>query len=501
MKYIRHFLLILLIILLTTLSVSAALDTDREAYKNAKSLIYKKNWQKAIKSFEKFTSEYPASKYAAESHYWLAYSYKNHADKLDQESAQITAYKKAFDEVQLLLHNFTDSRWMDDAKLLRLEIAEELVDLDQKEYKKYIVDDAEKDIDWESIEALESLRNIKGLEKLPDFVADISEWGKNVGVDFAAKILEGLKDKLPDGIGIAKDILKRLEGIPGIDEALAKLDSIEYIDGLDDALKSLESVRKLKIFKDKKGKIKIKGIDKALEALDSMDDLKKLQRSLKNIERIRELKRRKNLTGKEREELEKGLEALKNLQKDERSLNKIKDLKALKDLQYEDALADLEFEADLKMVALNALLKQDKKRALPMLKKMMTENNDPDFKEKAVLILGQINDPMAIKMLQEIVEDESENDEIRRRALFFIQSKRRPTLPGLMEIYKKSKSRELKGSVLESMAKFDNETAVKYLIEIYKKEDDQRIKRGIISLLGGMKGKRASKFLESIIED
>ena len=120
------------------------------------------------------------------------------------------------------------------------------------------------------------------MENLPDFIAGISEWGKNLGVDVASDVLEGLKEKLPDGIGIAKNILKRLEGIPGIDEALKELDSIEYIDGIDEALKSLESVRKLKIFKDKKGKIKIKGMDEALKALESVENLEELQKSLES---------------------------------------------------------------------------------------------------------------------------------------------------------------------------------------------------------------------------
>ena len=183
------------------------------------------------------------------------------------------------------------------------------------------------------------------------------------------------------------------------------------------------------------------------------------------------------------------------------SLKKIKDLKGLQDLEYEDTLADLEFEVDLKLVALDSLLQKDKKRALPLLQKMMKENKKPYFREKAVLILGQIDDPQATKILQQIVEDEKEDEEIRQKALFFLRAKKGHTLPELRDIYQKSKSRELKGSVLESMARFDNDKAVKYLIEIYKREKDQRIKRAIISLLGRMKGKRASKFLESIIKD
>ncbi len=505
MKYIRHFLLILIIIVLSTLSIDAATDTDRTAYKTAKSLIYKKNWQKAITSFNSFMRQHPESKYSAEAHYWLAYCIKRNARKLDEESSQIREYKKAFAKLQVLIRKYPRSKWIDDAKLLRLEIAEELVDLDQEEYEKYIVDDAKKDIDWESIEALESLRDIKGLENLPEFIANISEWGKNTGVDVARDVLEGVKDNLPEGLEIVKKLLTGLKRIPGvdagIDEALKELDSIEYIDGLDEALRSLKSVRKLKILKDKKGRIKIKGIDEALEALGSMLDLGDLEKSLENIERVRELKKRKDLSKEEREELRKGLKAMKDLDKTEKSLKRIKDLKGLQDFEYEDTLADLEFEVDLKLVALESLLQKDKKRALPLLKKMMKENKKPEFKEKAVLVLGQTNDPMATKMLQQIVEDEEEDEEIRQKALFFLQAKKGHTLPELRDIYKKSKSRELKGSVLESIARFDNDLAVKYLIEIYKKEKDQRIKRGIISGLGRMKSKRAGKFLESIIKD
>jgi len=517
MKIIKYLILLIILIIIANLSLVAeiAVETeDKIPYKQAKEQVFKKNWPKAIIGFKNFINQFPKSKYQAESHYWLAYCLKKNTKKTADKPSKISDFKQAFILLEKLIINYHGSRWIDDAKLLKLEIAEELVQLGQNEYEKFIEADANIDIDWEDLLVLKSLDALKGLDQLPEFISGLKHLAENLkginGIDIASKTLEGLKDYLPNGIEIAIQVLKNLEGIPGIDKALEELQSVKHINGIEEEISSLKAVEKLKKIKNINKLSNLKGYKEAMKALDSMKGIENVEETIQQLEQLKEVEDKNESIEDLKSLSQDKLNAIKALKKIKNSLNTIEtleglqdmeQLKALKDLEYEDALEDLEFELDLKIVAINSLLQRDKEKAIPLLEKMINDNKNADFREKAILILGQLEDPRANRILAKIAKDEAEDNRVRRKAILWLQHKKNGnTLDTFEKIYQDTHDNIVKQSIIESISNQKSEKAVQLLIRLYKKEKDIYYKKRIITLLGQFKSKRATKFIESVIK-
>jgi outer membrane protein assembly factor BamD (BamD/ComL family) len=139
-----------------------------DIYKEGKQAIYRKDWQKAAEQFRHIVDAFPGDGLAGESLYWLSYALEKSSESLESLDKILACQKEALAHLEKLLKHFPDSRWADDAELLRVEIAGNLVKKGFKEYKKYILNGASRDsnIDMKLV-ALDALMHMDREKAFP----------------------------------------------------------------------------------------------------------------------------------------------------------------------------------------------------------------------------------------------------------------------------------------------------------------------------------------------
>jgi tetratricopeptide (TPR) repeat protein len=128
-----------------------------DLYKKAKQFIYKKDWIKALEKLRQVAGSFPGSKLEDVSLYWSSYSLNQLSQTFENLDKILEAQEEALSQLETLMRQYPSSKWVDDAKLLRVEIAGDLVNKGFKKYR-YILNGASKDPDIElKIAALDAL--------------------------------------------------------------------------------------------------------------------------------------------------------------------------------------------------------------------------------------------------------------------------------------------------------------------------------------------------------
>jgi hypothetical protein len=171
--------------------------------------------------------------------------------------------------------------------------------------------------------------------------------------------------------------------------------------------------------------------------------------------------------------------------------------------QYREFIIDKvkeEKEADMKAVALMALVNMDKEKAFPAAEKIIRDSKNPELREKAVFVLSQIRDDRVVPLLVEVaLKDPSE--EAKKQAVFWLGQIGTPeSFKVLLGLYEKARDVELKIQLIFSISQTGGEKAVRELIRIYKKESSLELKKQIIFWLGQSKSKEAQEFILKILE-
>lgn len=121
-----------------------------------------------------------------------------------------------------------------------------------------------------------------------------------------------------------------------------------------------------------------------------------------------------------RGEREKAVATLADLRKSFPQSRWLEEAKAL-EIEVGDANSktvdpEKQVDEDLKLMALNGLMRSDPARALPILKKLLEGQQPPKVKERALFVLSQTKSPEARKILAEMVRGKS-NPDLERKAL------------------------------------------------------------------------------------
>lgn len=113
-------------------------EDELAIFLKAKDYVFKRYWRKAKEQLEFFLKKYPSSQLRAEALYWLAQSLNRMSrDEVYKENV-IALKEEAFQNLELLIGKYPESVWIDDAKVLRVEIAGELALIGKTEYKSII---------------------------------------------------------------------------------------------------------------------------------------------------------------------------------------------------------------------------------------------------------------------------------------------------------------------------------------------------------------------------
>jgi HEAT repeat protein len=159
---------IIILVVLFSLSTAAAQekgasnrDKDEkkvaDMYKEAKQSVSRKDWSKAMKRLKTILETYSDTTLTDDSLYWLGYSMNQLSQTFENLDKILETQREALSQLETLMQRYPSSKWIDYAKLLRLEIAENLVKKGFKQYK-YILNGASRDPDIEvKLAALDAL--------------------------------------------------------------------------------------------------------------------------------------------------------------------------------------------------------------------------------------------------------------------------------------------------------------------------------------------------------
>ena len=118
----------------------ALTEDQQKAMAEAKKAVIGKNWQQAVEIYNKLVAEAKDNRYLDESMYWLGYSLYQQSKALSDLDYRLDGTKRAIEEVNVLIEKFPLSAWIDDASMLRIEMAQDLAKRGLAGYEKYLVE-------------------------------------------------------------------------------------------------------------------------------------------------------------------------------------------------------------------------------------------------------------------------------------------------------------------------------------------------------------------------
>jgi len=152
---------------------------------------------------------------------------------------------------------------------------------------------------------------------------------------------------------------------------------------------------------------------------------------------------------------------------------------------------------DLKMLALNSLLNKDPTTALPLLRGILSGNQSPCVKKRALFVLAQSKSPEAEGILHDAalgkLDPQLQGQAIQAMAVF--QGKRANDT--LAEVYRTTTDPKIKSSIISAM--FITKDASR-MVEMARSEKDLELKRRIVSELALMNDKAATDYMMELLK-
>jgi hypothetical protein len=136
-----------------------------------------------------------------------------------------------------------------------------------------------------------------------------------------------------------------------------------------------------------------------------------------------------------------------------------------------------EVDEDLKLLALNSLIQNEPERAVPLLEKILTGNNSPRLKERALFVLAQTNWPRGLDLLSKAARG-GLNPDLQVKAVRYLGS-HRGTQSGtlLAEVYASTQDEVLKRAVLDAWSSMKEKDR---LLAAAKSESSTELRRRAI---------------------
>jgi hypothetical protein len=133
-----------------------------------------------------------------------------------------------------------------------------------------------------------------------------------------------------------------------------------------------------------------------------------------------------------------------------------------------------ESDEELKLMALNGLMRSDPDRAFPLLENLLKSAQSPRLKKNAVFVLAQSESPKAAQLLEQVARGQG-NPDLQLTAIRYLGERRR-TSNGpqiLMEIYNASSDAAIKRAVISALSGNRDKDR---LLQIARSEKDQSLR-------------------------
>jgi len=168
---------------LTIIIVSSSVlygQNDFKTYNNARKLTYNRKWQEAINAYNSLIENYPASRYADDATFWIAFIFEKE-DKLSD----------AFSKYQELIQSYPTSSWVDDAMIHQILLAEKFISEGKNGYTEFLINmlkNENENVCWQAAISLGKLGNKNALPILKEI--------QNKGDEDLSKLASALMDKV-----------------------------------------------------------------------------------------------------------------------------------------------------------------------------------------------------------------------------------------------------------------------------------------------------------------
>jgi HEAT repeat protein len=142
-----------------------------------------------------------------------------------------------------------------------------------------------------------------------------------------------------------------------------------------------------------------------------------------------------------------------------------------------------EADEDLKLLALNGLIRTEPDRALPALEKILSASGSPRLKERALFVAAHNSSPRTRELLVRFAKGGA-NPDLQARAIEFLGHQRTPeTVKILAEVYAGSADESIKRSVLRA---YRNGRAADQLMAAATSEKSAALRREAVRGLGAL---------------
>jgi HEAT repeat protein len=142
-----------------------------------------------------------------------------------------------------------------------------------------------------------------------------------------------------------------------------------------------------------------------------------------------------------------------------------------------------EQDEELKLLALNSLMRQDEARAVPIIQQILNSDKSEKLKDRALFVLAQDQSPQAQALLAQVASGER-NPALQRKAIEMMAVARgKQAAETLANIYRQSTNQEVKRAILHSYLVIGTPDP---LVEAARHESDPELVRTAVHTLGAM---------------
>jgi HEAT repeat protein len=166
-----------------------------------------------------------------------------------------------------------------------------------------------------------------------------------------------------------------------------------------------------------------------------------------------------------------------------------------------DYAARTDVPTDLRRHAVMALSQRHDAGTAEFLRSLYGQLTDEELREQLIFAVAQTRDARNGEWLLDIATRESENAEVRKRALFFAAQQPQVPVDRIAALYDSTRDRELKEQVLFALSQRIREPAVvEKLMEIGRNETDPELRNRAVFWLSQSRDPRVPGFLLEIIK-
>lgn len=155
-------------------------------------------------------------------------------------------------------------------------------------------------------------------------------------------------------------------------------------------------------------------------------------------------------------------------------------------------------EDDIKILALNSLIRQDPAKALPMLRDLLhSDKSSPEMKRQALFVLSRSKEPEAQNLIADAAKN-SKDPSLQRAAVEMLAVQRgKDCGPSLLDIYRGTPDPGVKRAAVNGLYLIHDAPR---LVELARAEKDLNLKRDIVSQLALMKDPAATDYMLELLK-